>query len=368
MLTDSKFGFGLMRLPKDDKGQIQIEKVKKMVDAYLASGFNYFDTAYVYEGSEAAMKAALVDRYPREAYTIADKLPKWGLNQPDDVSRIFHESLARCGVDYFDFYLLHSINEEFYQIYTKFACFEFISEMKKQGKIKHIGFSYHDGPELLDRILTEHPEMEFVQLQINYLDWESGIICSRKNLEVARKHGIPVVVMEPVKGGTLAKLPEQIEALYKAERPTASIASWALRFVASQEGIMTVLSGMTTEEQMQDNLATMQHFEPITKREAALISQVTETYLALPTIGCTGCRYCVAGCPKKILIPDLFAAYNAEQSYGKTSQPASYYKRHTGNGHGKASECICCRKCENSCPQHLPITTLLKTVAATFEG
>ncbi len=361
MLTNSKFGFGLMRLPKNEKEEIQIEEVKRLVDAYMASGFNYFDTAYVYEGSEEAMKEALVKRYPRNQFTIADKLPKWGLTKQEDVSRIFNESLQRCGVDYFDFYLLHSINEEFYGIYTKFDCFNFVVQMKKENKIKHIGFSYHDEPELLDRILQEHPEMEFVQLQINYLDWESGVIQARKNLEVARKYNKPVVVMEPIKGGTLAKLPDNIEQMFKSKRPDSSIASWALRFVASQEGVMTVLSGMSTPDQMEDNLKTMKNFEPIQEDELKLIKEVTDTYLALPSIACTGC-------PRKILIPDLFATYNAQMSYGDTSQPASFYKRHTDQGHGKASDCVRCKKCEHSCPQHLQITSLLEKVAATFEN
>lgn len=206
MLTNSKFGFGLMRLPKDESKNIQIDRVSRMVDAFMESGFNYFDTAYVYEGSEEAMRKALVERYPRDSCTIADKLPKWELKNQDDVERVFNESLERCGVDYFDFYLLHSINKEFYQIYEEFDCFNFLLKMKAEGKIKHIGFSFHDGPELLDKVLTEHPEMEFVQLQLNYLDWNSGIIRSRENYEVARKHGKDITVMEPIKGGTLAKL------------------------------------------------------------------------------------------------------------------------------------------------------------------
>ena len=254
MLSNSKLGFGLMRLPKDENGNIIQDKVNVMVDEFMKKGFTYFDTAYAYAGSEAAMKIALVDRYDRHLFTIADKLPAWKLKEEGDVERIFNESLHLSGVDYFDFYLLHSIEKKHYPTYEKHHCFEFISKMKEQGKIKHIGFSFHDTPEFLDQVLTEHPEVEFVQLQLNYLDWDNGVIQSKKNLEVARKHHKPVVVMEPIKGGTLANLGEEIEKIYTDYAPDRSIASWALRFIASQEGIMTILSGMSTMDQMMDNL------------------------------------------------------------------------------------------------------------------
>ena len=367
MLSNSKLGFGLMRLPKDENGTIDINQVKFMVDAYMKAGFNYFDTAYVYGGSEAAMKAALVDRYPRDAYTIADKLPAWKLNSEDDVARIFKESLEICGVDYFDFYLLHSIEKKHYPTYEKYHCFEFIQEMKKQGKIKYIGFSFHDTADFLDKVLTEHPEIDFVQLQLNYLDWENGVIQSRKNYEVVRKHHKPIVVMEPVKGGTLASFLEEIEKIYRDYAPDKSIASWALRYIGSKDGVMTILSGMSNEEQMNDNLKTMSDFKPLSKEEDDLIRKVVGQVLSYPTIPCTACRYCVPGCPMNIQIPDLFTAYNSAKTYGSNTRYNTYYKDHTGGEFSLDSACIECGQCEGVCPQHLEIINLLKDVAAGFE-
>lgn len=367
MLSNSKLGFGLMRLPKDEDGQIDIDQVKHMVDAYMKAGFHYFDTAYVYGGSEAAMKAALVDRYPRDAYTIADKLPAWKLNSEADVARIFQKSLDTCGVDYFDFYLLHSVEKKHYPTYEKYHCFEFVQEMKKQGKIKYIGFSFHDTADFLDKVLTEHPEIDFVQLQLNYLDWNNGVIQSRQNYEVARKHHKPIVVMEPVKGGTLASFPEEIEKIYYDYAPDKSIASWALRYIASKEGVMTILSGMSNEEQMNDNLKTMSDFQPLSQEEDALVQKVVAQVLSYPTIPCTACRYCVPGCPMNIQIPDLFTAYNSAKTYGTSSRYNTYYKDHTGGDFNPASACVECGQCEGVCPQHLQIISLLKDVAAEFE-
>ena len=367
MLSDSKFGFGLMRLPKDADNNIDIKQVKEMVDGFMASGFNYFDTAYVYKGSEVAMKEALVDRYPRESFTIANKLHKMAFDTEEQVAQVFNESLQRCGVDYFDFYLLHAINRKLYEDYQKFGCFEYCLKQKEAGKIRHLGFSFHDDAILLDQVLREHPEIDFVQLQLNYLDWDSGVVQARKNYEVAREHNKPIVVMEPIKGGNLAVLPPHIESIFKDYNEKASIASWALRFVASLDGVMTILSGMSTPEQLEDNLKTMRDFQPINEAEASLIEKITKEYLALKTIDCTACRYCVAGCPKNILIPDVFAAYNDHKAYGKTSRPKTFYNEHTTDGHGKASDCIACRKCEQVCPQKLPIVDLLKEVALTFE-
>ncbi|WP_296881676.1 aldo/keto reductase [Thomasclavelia sp.] len=263
MLSNSKLGFGLMRLPKDKQGNIQIDEVQRMVDSFMGKGFNYFDTAYAYAGSEEAIKETLVKKYPRDSFTLADKLPAWKLKSQDDVQRIFTESLQLCGVDYFDFYLLHSIEKSHYPTYEKYQCFDFVKEMKKQGKIKYIGFSFHDDAQFLDKVLTEHPEMDFVQLQLNYLDWENGVIQSRQNYEVARKHQKPIVVMEPVKGGTLASFQPDIEKIYKDYAPDSSIASWALRYVGSLEGVMTILSGMSNIEQMNDNLNTMSDFKKL---------------------------------------------------------------------------------------------------------
>lgn len=368
MLTDSKLGFGLMRLPKDEKDNIQIERVCEMVDAYLENGFNYFDTAYVYAGSEEAMRKALVERHPREKYTIADKLPVWELKRKEDAQRVFEESLERCGVAYFDFYLLHSITADHYPIYEKYECFDFILKKKEEGKIRHAGFSYHDGPQLLDEILTRHPEMEFVQLQINYLDWESETVRARENYETVRKHGKEVIIMEPVKGGTLAKLPDSIEGLLRKRRPDASMASWAIRYAASLEGVAAVLSGMSDETQMEDNLKTMKDFEKLDEREQELIKEAVEMFLAIPSIPCTGCRYCVKGCPKKIEIPDLFTAYNESKKYGPEGKIRELYEKHTQGENNKAGACVACGQCENVCPQHLKVIDLLKEVAQVFEG
>lgn len=367
MLSESKLGFGLMRLPKDENGNIIQSQVTKMVDAFMKAGLTYFDTAYAYAGSEESMRKALVERYPRDSFTIADKLPAWKLKEENDVERIFQESLTLCGVDYFDFYLLHSIEESHYPTYEKYHCFDFINEMKKQGKIKYIGFSFHDSAEFLDKVLTEHPEVDFVQLQLNYLDWENGVIQSRKNYEIARKHHKPIVVMEPVKGGTLAAFPEDIEKIYKDYAPEKSIASWALRYILSKEGIMTVLSGMSNEEQMNDNLSIVTNFQKINEQEEKLINEVTEKVLSFPTIPCTACRYCVPGCPMKIQIPDLFTAYNSAKTYGSNRRYDTYYKNHTQGEHSLASECIGCGQCEGVCSQHLQIISLLQKVSEEFD-
>ena len=368
MLSNSKLGFGLMRLPKDKQGQIKLDEVQRMVDSYMERGFNYFDTAYVYEGSEEAIRQTLVEKYPRDVYTLADKLPAWKLTCQEDVERIFQESLNRTGVDYFDFYLLHSVEKSHYPTYEKYQCFDFIQEMKKQGKIKYMGFSFHDDADFLDKVLTEHPEIDFVQLQLNYLDWENGVIQSRRNYEVARKHHKPIIVMEPVKGGTLASFSDDIEKIYKEYAPQKSIASWALRYVASLDGVMTILSGMSNAQQMNDNLDTMTHFEKINNEEAKLIKQVTDQVLSYPTIPCTKCRYCTPGCPMHIQIPDLFTAYNSAKMYGENRRYQTYYKDHSTGDYQPAKACIACGQCESVCPQHLEIISLLKEVSEVFDS
>lgn len=368
MLSNSKLGFGLMRLPKDKQGQIKLDEVQRMVDSYMERGFNYFDTAYVYEGSEEAIRQTLVEKYPRDVYTLADKLPAWKLTCQEDVERIFQESLNRTGVDYFDFYLLHSVEKSHYPTYEKYQCFDFIQEMKKQGKIKYMGFSFHDDADFLDKVLTEHPEIDFVQLQLNYLDWENGVIQSRRNYEVARKHHKPIVVMEPIKGGTLASFSDDIEKIYKDYAPQKSIASWALRYVASLDGVMTILSGMSNAQQMNDNLDTMTHFEKINDKEAKLIKQVTDQVLSYPTIPCTKCRYCTPGCPMHIQIPDLFTAYNSAKMYGENRRYDTYYKDHSTGDYQPAKACIACGQCESVCPQHLEIISLLKEVSEVFDS
>lgn len=368
MLSNSKLGFGLMRLPKDKQGQIKLDEVQRMVDSYMERGFNYFDTAYVYEGSEEAIRQTLVEKYPRDVYTLADKLPAWKLTCQEDVERIFQESLNRTGVDYFDFYLLHSVEKSHYPTYEKYQCFDFIQEMKKQGKIKYMGFSFHDDADFLDKVLTEHPEIDFVQLQLNYLDWENEVIQSRRNYEVARKHHKPIIVMEPVKGGTLASFSDDIEKIYKDYAPQKSIASWALRYVASLDGVMTILSGMSNAQQMNDNLDTMTHFEKINNEEAKLIKQVTDQVLSYPTIPCTKCRYCTPGCPMRIQIPDLFTAYNSAKMYGENRRYQTYYKDHSTGDYQPAKACIACGQCESVCPQHLEIISLLKEVSEVFDS
>ena len=368
MLSNSKLGFGLMRLPKDKQGQIKLDEVQRMVDSYMERGFNYFDTAYVYEGSEEAIRQTLVEKYPRDVYTLADKLPAWKLTCQEDVERIFQESLNRTGVDYFDFYLLHSVEKSHYPTYEKYQCFDFIQEMKKQGKIKYMGFSFHDDADFLDKVLTEHPEIDFVQLQLNYLDWENEVIQSRRNYEVARKHHKPIIVMEPIKGGTLASFSDDIERIYKDYAPQKSIASWALRYVASLDGVMTILSGMSNAQQMNDNLDTMTHFEKINNEEAKLIKQVTDQVLSYPTIPCTKCRYCTPGCPMHIQIPDLFTAYNSAKMYGENRRYDTYYKDHSTGDYQPAKACIACGQCESVCPQHLEIISLLKEVSEVFDS
>ena len=369
-----KLGFGLMRLPltdPSDQGSIDIELVKQMVDTFMERGFTYFDTAWMYcDGkSEEATNKFLVSRYPRESYTLTTKLPAYMLKKPEDREWLFNEQLRRTGAGYFDYYWLHDVNTETLKTFEALDCFGFIQEKKAQGLVKHIGFSYHDGPELLDRILTEHPEMEYVQIQLNYLDWDSLGIRSRECYEVITKHGKPVIVMEPVKGGTLAQIPEEAEKMLKAADPNMSVPSWAIRFAASRENVMMVLSGMSSMEQLLDNTGYMQDFAPLTADEDAMMLKTAEIINRSIAIPCTGCSYCTVNCPKNIAIPRYFSLYNAElqeaATKGWTSQP-SYYS-HLTESFGKASDCLKCGRCEEMCPQHLPIRKYLEDVAKKFE-
>ena len=370
-----KLGFGLMRLPRldpNDEGSIDLEQTKQMVDTFLQRGFTYFDTAWMYCAfkSENAVKEALTSRHPRESYTLATKLHAAYIHSLDDRDAIFNTQREKTGVEYFDYYLLHDVGVEHYEIYKKYDCFAWIAEKKRQGLIKHMGFSFHDTAEVLDKILTEHPEMEFVQLQINYLDWDSEGVQSRKCYEVATKHGKPVIVMEPVKGGTLAKLPAATEALLRQADPGASIPSWAVRFAASLPNVKMVLSGMSSTEQLLDNTGYMQDFAPLTQQEQAVIAQAVGIINASIAIPCTGCSYCTEGCPMHIAIPKYFSLYNAEMQELKekdfTSQGTYYYNLTLK--FGKASDCIACGQCESVCPQHLPIIENLKRVAKQFEA
>ena len=361
-----KLGFGLMRLPKKGLGT-DIEQVKKMVDLFMDAGFTYFDTAFVYTGSEAAIKKALVDRYPRESYTLATKLNAFMLAPTEKAAKKqFTTSLERTGAGYFDYYLLHALMENNYTKYDKFHIWDFVAEQKAKGLIKHMGFSYHAGPELLDRLLTIHPEVDFIQLQINYADWENPSVTSRANYEVARKHGVSITVMEPVKGGTLANPPKEIQEMFKAYHPDMSYASWAIRFVASLDGIITVLSGMSNIEQMKDNLSYMRNFQPLNDEEQKIIQKAQRILGHSAAIPCTACHYCTEGCPKGIQIPDIFSAMNRQLANGQIAEARAAYDSVATPGH-MASDCVVCRQCEKACPQHLPITDYLKQGASMFE-
>ena len=364
-----KLGFGLMRLPEKE-GKIDIGQVSRMVDAYMQAGMNYFDTAYVYHGgnSEKAIREALVRRYPRDQFMLATKLPAWCMKTEEDRDLIFNEQLERCGVDYFDFYLLHSIEDGGNgKTYERLDCYNWGLQKKAEGRIRHFGFSFHGSPAYLNRILDAHPEIEFVQIQLNYADWNNPVVRSGELYEILHSRNIPMIIMEPVKGGTLAKLTPELEAMFKTVRPGASVASWALRFVGSLPGVMTILSGMSTEEQMADNICTFSRFEPLTEEEKALVEKVKTIMLNVPQIGCTSCRYCTPGCPMNISIPDVFRAVNTMSLYGDVFRPKAFYGGLIGQGYGRASACIACGQCEGVCPQHLPIIDLLKDASAKLD-
>ena len=364
MENTKKLGFGLMRLPKKLLS-IDVEQTKEMVDLFMEAGFTYFDTAHVYPGSEDAIGKALVGRYPRDSYTIATKLFVQAALTESDAKKQFTTSLKRMNVDYIDYYLLHCIMNNNYKKYEKFGIWDFAQEMKAKGLIRHVGFSFHSGPKLLDEILTEHPEVEFVQLQINYADWENKSVTSRANYEVARKHGKKIVVMEPVKGGALANPPKEICKMFSDYAPEMSPASWAIRFSASLDGILTVLSGMSNVEQMKDNLSYMKDFKPLNDEERQIIYKAQSIMSGTKTIPCTACRYCTKGCPKQIPIPDIFSAMNKRIGSGQLEASLDDYKAVTAVS--RAGDCIGCGQCESVCPQHISIIDQLKECSAAFD-
>ena len=375
MNSMKKLGCGLMRMPTLDKtnqADVDIEQVKAMVDRFMEKGFTYFDTALMYNGfaSEAVARTALVDRYPRDSFTLATKLHAGFFNSLEDRDKVFNGQLEKTGAGYFDYYLLHGIEAAMLPKYEQFDCFSWLLEKKAQGLVKHTGFSFHDSAELLDEILTRHPEMEFVQLQINYLDWESRWVQSRACYEVAVKHGKPVIVMEPVKGGTLARVPDAAEKLFRNHAPDMSVPSWAIRFAASLDNVMVVLSGMSSIEQMEDNLSYMTDFTPLTEEEKALCYKAAAIINAQIAVPCTSCSYCTGGCPMKIAIPQYFSLYNEDmrenlEEKGWTVNFSNYDI--LADKFGMARDCIACGQCEGMCPQHLPIIETLQAVSAHFD-
>lgn len=360
------FGFGCMRLPMKGE-EVDYEQVCTMVDEFIGKGFDYFDTAHGYLNgkSEVAINKCLTSRYPRESYILTNKLSGWYFKNQEEIRPLVQQQLDICGVDYFDFYLMHAQNKERFEHFKRCKAYETAFELKKEGKIKHVGISFHDTAEVLEEILTEYSEIEVVQIQFNYLDYNDSAIQSRKCYEVCEKFNKPVIIMEPVKGGTLANLPEAAQKVFD-ELGDASYPSYAIRFAASPKQVMMVLSGMSSIEQMRDNLSFMSDFKPINDKELEAISKVVAIYNSLNAIACTSCRYCVDGCPQKILIPDLFACMNSKKLPNNWNADVYYNTVYTVRN-GKASSCIKCGKCEKACPQKLPIRELLVKVAETFE-
>ncbi|MBU3202469.1 aldo/keto reductase [Clostridium estertheticum] len=373
LMKEKKFGYGCMRLPllnKEDQTSFDYELINKLFDTYLEKGFTFFDTAYTYHGyhAEEAMRKALVERHSRDSFQLATKLPLRDFKDSEDMERIFNQQLTNCGVDFFDYYLLHNMGSNVYEKCLKHGAFDFAKKKKAEGKIKVVGMSFHDTPELLEEILSKYGDgLDFVKLQVNYIDWEQPSVQSRRCLEIANKYNKPVAVMEPCKGGTLVNVPKEAEKLMKDYNPAASTASWAIRYAASQKGVFRVLSGMNSMEQVEDNTSFMADFMPLNEEESNIIEKVTKIINENTAVQCTACEYCTHGCPKDIAIPKYFALYNSiMRTTGSFSSQMVYYNNIAIN-HGKASECIGCKQCERTCPQHLPITKYLKDVVEKFE-
>ena len=354
-----KLGFGLMRLPRLADGTIDIPQTADMVDLFMEAGGTYFDTAFAYEGSEAAAKKTLVERYPRDSYTLADKLIVVDPNLTEEQAKQeFTTSLERSGAGYFDYYLVHAIQRSNYQRYDKFGIWDFVKEQKEKGLIRHLGFSFHADPELLEELLEKHPEIEFVQLQLNYADWENPGVNSRRNWELCRSYGKLVTVMEPVKGGILADPIDSVKAIFEKADSSLSYASWAIRFAAGLPDILSVLSGMSNLDQMKDNLSYMKDFKPFSAEEQAVIAAAQKALDEDKSIPCTACHYCTKGCPMNIPIPEIFTVRNRMKgSPGfRTRREYEIVTREKGS----AADCVECGQCESACPQHLPIIELLK--------
>ena len=364
------FAFGMMRLPMLENGEVDTDQVSKMCDYFIDHGFNYFDTAHGYlQGkSEKAVKTCLTSRHDRSEYVLTDKLTGSYFEKQEDIRPLLESQLEITGAGYFDFYLMHAQNAKIFEKYKACKAYETAFEMKKEGLVKHVGISFHDHADVLDKILTEYPEIEIVQIQFNYLDYNDISVQSKLVYEVCEKHDKPVLVMEPVKGGNLIKLPQDAQAVLDELHQEASNASYAIRFAASFKNIRVVLSGMSSFDQMKDNVSFMKDFKPFTDKEYEAVEKVAEIFHSHNMIPCTGCHYCVEEnhCPKKIMIPEMFSSYNTKKTFGDWNADF-YYGVISGEGHSKASECIKCGMCEKVCPQHLQIRDLLTTVAETFE-
>lgn len=367
-----KLGFGLMRLPltdPDDNSSIDKEKTKEMIDLFMEEGFSYFDTAYVYHGgnSEKVFGELVADRYPRDSFVVTTKMPVFNIKKAEEYPQIFNEQLKRCRVDYFDYYFLHAIDASSYKKIEEFDGFGFLSKMKAEGKIKHIGFSFHDTAEVLDMILNAHPEVELVQLQINYIDWEDEKVQSKKCYDVCIKHGVQIAVMEPLKGGALVNIPDKAKEILRKAEPSLGVASWGIRYAASLDKTIVVLSGMSNLKQLKDNISYMKDFIPYSESEYEAIKKVVKIINDSIEIPCTGCKYCIDNCPKNIAIPEYFELYNNQCQFGLRDSVIQKFKNISAN-RGKPSDCIKCGKCESHCPQHIKIRENLKSVASVFES